>query len=152
MEKLVLVVHVLTALSIIGLILLQQGKGAEAGASFGSGASQTVFGSQGSGNFFSRLTAIMATVFFVTSIGLALLAKHNSASNVDADLPQAPAAVEQPAPDNAAPAVDSDVPQIEDTQPSGSDVPSAEDIPAAEAPKAGADEASDKEGDNGDQQ
>ena len=152
MEKLVLIVHVLTALSIIGLILLQQGKGAEAGASFGSGASQTVFGSQGSGNFFSRLTAIMATVFFVTSIGLALLAKHNSASSVDADLPQAPAAIEQSGPDAATPAVDSDVPQIEDAQPSGGDVPAAEDIPAAEAPKAGADDTSDKEGDNGDQQ
>ncbi|WP_346837330.1 preprotein translocase subunit SecG [Microbulbifer sp. SAOS-129_SWC] len=143
MEKLVLVIHVLTALSIIGLILLQQGKGAEAGASFGSGASQTVFGSQGSGNFFSRLTAIMATVFFVTSIGLALLAKRSSDTNVDADLPQAPAAVEQkaaPAP-AAAPKPESDVPQMEESKPAA-DVPSADDIPAADAPKSEAGEAS----------
>ncbi|SDZ98761.1 preprotein translocase subunit SecG [Microbulbifer marinus] len=131
MEKLVLVVHVLTALSIIGLILLQQGKGAEAGASFGAGASQTVFGSQGSGNFFSRLTAIMATVFFVTSLGLALLAKQGAEADVDADLPQVPAAVEQPAPSEL-PEIDSDIPQL-DAQPEASDVPEA---PAAEAPAA----------------
>ena len=55
----------------IGLVLLQQGKGAEAGASFGGGASQTIFGSSGSGNFMTRMTAIFATVFFLTSLGLA---------------------------------------------------------------------------------
>lgn len=133
MEKLVLVVHVLTALSIIGLILLQQGKGAEAGASFGSGASQTVFGSQGSGNFFSRLTAIFATIFFVTSLGLALLAKQGSQANVDSGLPQAPEAVEQPAPSEV-PEVDSDVPQLDSK--SADELPAAEEIPQAEAPKA----------------
>ena len=78
MEKIVLIVHVLTALAIIATILLQQGKGAEAGASFGSGASQTVFGSAGGWNFFSRVTAIMATVFFLTSFGLAYIAKNNA--------------------------------------------------------------------------
>jgi len=78
MEKITLVVHVLTALSIIGLILLQQGKGAEAGASFGGGASQTVFGSAGDGNFFTRATAVLATLFFVTSFGLAVFAKNNA--------------------------------------------------------------------------
>ena len=78
MEKIVLIVHVLTALAIIAMILLQQGKGAEAGASFGSGASQTVFGSSGSWNFFSKVTAILATVFFVTSFGLAVIARDNS--------------------------------------------------------------------------
>ncbi|MCO1335093.1 preprotein translocase subunit SecG [Microbulbifer sp. OS29] len=113
MEKLVLIVHVLTALSIIGLILLQQGKGAEAGASFGSGASQTVFGSQGSGNFFSRLTAVCATVFFVTSFGLAMLARQGSESNIDADLPQLPAAVEQIGPAAELPEIDTDIPQLE---------------------------------------
>ena len=133
MEKLVLIVHVLTALSIIGLILLQQGKGAEAGASFGAGASQTVFGSQGSGNFFSRLTAIMATVFFVTSVGLALLAKQGSEADIDADLPQVPAAVEQP---GDLPEVDVDVPQL-DEEPA-SELPSADEIPAVDdaAPEA----------------
>ncbi len=78
MEKIVLTIHVLTALAIIGMILLQQGKGAEAGASFGSGASQTMFGSAGSWNFFSKVTAILATVFFVTSFSLAVIAKKNS--------------------------------------------------------------------------
>ena len=78
MENFILVVHVLIALVIIGLIMLQQGKGAEMGASFGSGSSQTVFGAVGSGNFFSRLTAILVTVFFATSFTLAVMAKHKS--------------------------------------------------------------------------
>jgi preprotein translocase subunit SecG len=78
MEKLVLIIHSLAALAIIGLILLQQGKGAAAGASFGAGASQTVFGSEGSGNFFTRATWIIATVFFCTSFGLAIIAKNHS--------------------------------------------------------------------------
>jgi preprotein translocase subunit SecG len=87
MEKVILVVHVLTALAIIGLILLQQGKGAEAGASFGAGASQTVFGSQGSGNFFTRATAILAAVFFVTSFGLAVMAKQQASVGATAGVP-----------------------------------------------------------------
>ncbi|MEN0038404.1 MAG: preprotein translocase subunit SecG [Cellvibrio sp.] len=78
MEKLVLIIHSLAALAIIGLILLQQGKGAAAGASFGGGASQTVFGSEGSGNFFTRATWTIATIFFCTSFGLAVIAKNHS--------------------------------------------------------------------------
>ena len=70
MENFILVFHFLIAVVLIGLILLQQGKGAEAGASFGSGASQTVFGSSGSWNFFSSMTAILSTIFFVTSVSL----------------------------------------------------------------------------------
>ncbi|MFC6632849.1 preprotein translocase subunit SecG [Microbulbifer taiwanensis] len=128
MEKLVLIVHILTALSIIGLILLQQGKGAEAGASFGAGASQTVFGSQGSGNFFSRLTAIMATVFFVTSLGLALLAKQGAETDIDADLPQIPEAIEQPLPGELPQIDGDDIPQL-DAQPEASDIP---EVPATE--------------------
>lgn len=77
MESILLVVHVVVALLIIGLIMLQQGKGAEMGASFGAGASQTIFGSVGSGNFFSRMTAIMVAVFFATSFVLAILAKKS---------------------------------------------------------------------------
>ena len=73
MEKLTLIVHILTGIAIIGMILLQQGKGAEAGASFGSGASQTMLGSAGSWNFFSKVTAILATIFFITSFGLAVI-------------------------------------------------------------------------------
>jgi len=78
MESIVIVVHLVVALAIIGLILLQRGKGAEAGASFGGGASQTVFGSQGGGDFFSKLTAVLAIVFFVTSFTLAIIAKNQS--------------------------------------------------------------------------
>jgi len=76
MEQYILFFHFLIAVALIGLILIQQGKVAEAGASFGSGASQTVFGSGGSWNFFSKMTAILATVFFVTSVSLALIAKN----------------------------------------------------------------------------
>lgn len=79
MKELILVVHVLTAASLIGLILLQQGKGADIGAAFGSGASQTLFGSRGSANFLTRLTALLATIFFVTSLTLAVLATQVSA-------------------------------------------------------------------------
>ena len=78
MEALVLVVHVLAAVAIIGLVLIQQGKGADAGASFGGGASQTVFGSQGGGSFFGKLTAVFALVFFITSFGLAFFCKRAS--------------------------------------------------------------------------
>ncbi len=68
-----LVFHVLLAVGIVGLVLLQRGKGAEAGAGFGSGASGTVFGARGSTSFLSRSTAILATLFFVTSLALAYL-------------------------------------------------------------------------------
>ena len=68
-----LVFHVLLAVGIIGLVLLQRGKGAEAGAGFGAGASGTVFGARGSASFLSRSTAVMATLFFITSLALAYL-------------------------------------------------------------------------------
>lgn len=68
MQTIVVVVHVIVAIAIIGLVLLQQGKGADAGASFGAGASQTVFGASGSGNFLVRATTIGATIFFITSL------------------------------------------------------------------------------------
>jgi preprotein translocase subunit SecG len=69
-------VHVLLALMIIGLVLLQRGKGAEAGAGFGSGASGTVFGARGTSTLFSKLTAVFAGLFFVTSLTLAYLGSH----------------------------------------------------------------------------
>ena len=74
MQTILLLVHVLAALGMIGLILMQHGKGADAGAAFGSGASATVFGSQGSSSFVTRLTAGLATVFFITSLSLAYFA------------------------------------------------------------------------------
>ncbi len=70
----VIVLHVLIALAIIGLVLLQHGKGADMGSGFGGGASGSLFGATGSANFLSRTTAILATLFFVTSLGLAYLA------------------------------------------------------------------------------
>ena len=78
LETTVIVVHILVSLGLIGLVMIQQGKGAEAGASFGGGASQTVFGSQGSGSFLTRITAYMAVVFFVTSVSLAVIAKQKA--------------------------------------------------------------------------
>jgi len=87
-ETLVLVVHVLAALSIIGLVLLQQGKGADMGSGFGGGASSTVFGSGGAGNFLSRTTTIIAITFFLTSFGLAFFAKERSVAARDLGMPQ----------------------------------------------------------------
>lgn len=87
MEQVVVIVHGIVAVIIIGLVLLQQGKGADAGASFGSGASQTVFGSSGSGSFLVKATTAAAVVFFVTSLSLALFAKNNAGINSTEGLP-----------------------------------------------------------------
>lgn len=81
MQTVVLVAHTFIAIMIIVLVLLQRGKGADAGAAFGAGASGTVFGARGSSNFFSRATAILATAFFASSLALAYL------SSQDADRP-----------------------------------------------------------------
>lgn len=70
-QELVVIFHIFLCVGLIGLILIQHGKGADAGAAFGSGASATVFGSQGSGSFLTRTTAILATTFFITSLTLA---------------------------------------------------------------------------------
>ncbi len=78
MQTVLVVVHLLLAIAIIGLVLIQHGKGADAGAAFGSGASATVFGAQGSGSFLSRLTGIFAALFFMTSIALAYYATQGS--------------------------------------------------------------------------
>lgn len=91
METLILVVHVLAAILIIALVLLQQGKGADAGASFGGGASQTVFGSQGGSSFFGKMTAVFALLFFLTSFGLAFFASEQ-AKNISGVLDYVPSA------------------------------------------------------------
>lgn len=78
METLLWVVHVIAALGVIGLVLMQHGKGADMGAAFGSGASGSLFGASGSANFLSRATAILATVFFITSMGLTYISSHKS--------------------------------------------------------------------------
>ena len=73
MHETIMVVHVLASVGLVALILLQHGKGADIGAAFGSGASSTLFGSRGSANFLTRLTAVLATVFFITSMSLTVL-------------------------------------------------------------------------------
>lgn len=84
METLVWVVHIIVAISVIALVLLQHGKGADMGAAFGGGSSGSLFGSTGSANFLSRSTAILATVFFLTSLSLAYygLQQHKSTNSV----------------------------------------------------------------------
>jgi preprotein translocase subunit SecG len=108
LRGLILGVHVLLALMIIGLVLLQRGKGAEAGAGFGSGASGTVFGARGTATLFSKLTAVFAALFFVTSLSLAYLGTHTTAAPTSvleraahaasAAPPPAPAAAPAPTP------------------------------------------------------
>ena len=118
MEVLVLVIHVLAALAIIGLVLLQHGKGADMGAAFGSGASGSLFGASGSANFLSRTTAVLATVFFLTSMGLTYFTSHKGKYQGVTSLP----ASEQP----AAPATPAQAPA---PQGGAGDASKAKDIP-----------------------
>jgi len=93
MEFIVWMAHVVVAAALVGLVLLQHGKGADMGAAFGSGASGSLFGASGSANFLSRATAVLATVFFLTSMGLTFFSAKS----------RAPAA--QPATEQSVPAV-----------------------------------------------
>ena len=79
MQTILLVIHIFVAAAVVVLVLMQHGKGADMGAAFGSGASSTVFGARGSANFLSRTTAILATIFFLTSLALAVLGARQSA-------------------------------------------------------------------------
>lgn len=123
METIVVVVHVIVAIGIVGLVLLQQGKGADAGASFGAGSSQTVFGASGTGNFLVRATTVGATIFFITSLSLAVFAKNQSSLGGAANSPLANEALLQ---EIAAPIV-SDVPQLDEAPLPSLD---AEDVPS----------------------
>lgn len=100
MEFVVWMVHVLVAVGLIGLVLLQHGKGADMGAAFGSGASGSLFGASGSANFLSRFTAVLATVFFLTSLGLTVYSARGGGSDkaAVAPAPVAPAPVVPAAP------------------------------------------------------
>lgn len=120
MISILLVIHVLLSISIIGLIMLQRGKGADAGASLGGGSSGSVFGARGAANFLSRTTAVLAAAFFVTSLGLAYLASNvESTSTIsDGSVLQAP----------------SEIPVASDIMPS--DVPAAADEPTSSVPAA----------------
>ncbi|WP_374528434.1 preprotein translocase subunit SecG [Pseudomonas sp. 32.2.56] len=122
LETVIVVLHLLGAIGVVALVLLQQGKGADAGASFGSGASATVFGSQGSSTFLSRVTAILATAFFMTSLGLAFFAKDKADGMAQVGLPD-PAVLEV---QQAKPAVE-DVPVLDAAKPANeaADVPQA---------------------------
>ncbi len=137
LETILLIVLVCVALALVGLVLIQQGKGADAGASFGAGASQTVFGSAGSGNFLTKTTWTLGIVFFVCCLILGYMARQQAENAGRFDFSEAPAATE------SAPAA-SDVPQLPadasvPAQPQASDVPAevpapAETVPATEAP------------------
>src|SRR5512139_1283145 len=99
LQTLAVVFHVLFAAAIIGLVLLQRGKGADAGAGFGAGASGTVFGARGSASFMSRATAVLATLFFITSLALAYMGGRpatqqsvmDKMQNTQVETPAAPA-------------------------------------------------------------
>lgn len=125
-EQIILVLHVLIALAIIGLILLQQGKGADMGASFGGGSSQTVFGAAGGGSILTKSTALLATLFFATSLGLAIFAKEKAVSAGLVDVP-VPVVQEVPAVDQG-----SDVPVIPGAEATAVDTGS-DDVPAIPA-------------------
>lgn len=91
MKDFILIIDILSALGVVGLVLLQQGKGADMGAAFGTGASQTLFGARGSANFLTRATAILATVFFLSNMTLAWMASKETAApaSVTTSVPEA---------------------------------------------------------------
>ena len=115
LQTIVLVAHVGIALLIIGLVLLQRGKGADAGTGFGAGASGTVFGARGSATFFSRATGVLATLFFVTSLALAYLATERVAPT--SLLEGAPAQQSAPQPQITTPPAAETAPAAEDERP-----------------------------------
>ena len=146
MEQLILVVYVLLSAAMVGLILLQQGKGADMGASFGSGASQTVFGSAGSGNVLTRSTAIRATAFFLASVGRAVMAKHKAEGLQEGVIPVPALTESRQAPllpgDLPVPATDATVPTVGEDVPAAPAAEAQQDVPAAAmqqipAPEAG---------------
>jgi preprotein translocase subunit SecG len=100
LETLIWVVHVLSAITVIVLVLLQHGKGADMGAAFGSGSSGSLFGASGSANFLSRMTGALAAVFFITSLGLTYLSSHRTESGgvMDKALPVQSSKPVEPAP------------------------------------------------------
>ena len=124
--NIILVIHVLIATGLIVLVLLQQGKGADAGAAFGGGASGTVFGSQGSASFLTRTTAVLATLFFVTSLTLFTLASNLSKpeSVVDTHAQEVEQSVPLSVPESDIPETDIPV----------TDAPASNEVPASDIP------------------
>jgi preprotein translocase subunit SecG len=107
LKTLIIVVQLLSALGVIGLVLLQHGKGADMGAAFGSGASGSLFGASGSANFLSRTTAVLATVFFVSTLALTYLGTYHAkpSAGVLGGAATAPAPAPAAAPAGASPAL-----------------------------------------------
>lgn len=133
MQTILTVVHLFLAIGLVGLVLMQHGKGADAGAAFGSGASGTVFGARGAANFLSRTTAILAILFFVTSVALGWFAMDKKGAKVDLMQQvdgQAVAPVEPAKP--KAPAEDADIPQV---AVGGVNVPAGNEIPVVPVPE-----------------
>ena len=128
--EVLLVAYLIVALLLIGFVLIQQGKGADMGASFGSGGSNTVFGSSGSGNFMTRTTGILAGLFFFISLTLGAITANRESADDEWNNLEVPAALEQEVERPA----DQDVPVIEDAV--QNDVPAIEtdgtDVPASD--------------------
>lgn len=131
MHTVLIVIHVLLAIAMIGMVLVQRGPGATAGAAFGSGASSTVFGSRGAGSFLTRTTAVLATGFFLISLGLAVLVSRGGYMEAAQDLGIMQSAVQpgQQQPSEQAPEQGQEQPPP----------PAAGDVPAAPAEAAGTD-------------
>ena len=127
LQTILLVGHVAIALLIIGLVLLQRGKGAEAGTGFGAGASGTVFGARGSATFFSRATGVLATLFFMTSLALAYVSTQRTAPT--SLLETAPAVQSAPTPGESTPPASTPAPPA--APPAASGLP---DLPTDPAP------------------
>ena len=113
MYEILMVIYLVVALALIGMVLIQQGKGADMGSSFGAGASSTVFGSSGAGNFMTKSTTVLATIFFVLSIVLGNLTTGQIKKSDEWENLEAPAAT---------------------TAPAASDVPATEENPASDIP------------------
>lgn len=129
MESIIIAFHVIAAISIIGLVLIQHGKGADMGASFGSGGSQTMLGAVGSGNALTTSTTVLAAVFFITSLGLGMVAREAANLNItnDALIGDIDQVNAQLSVDAETAAVLSDLPSVEVGE---GDIPVFEDIPA----------------------
>jgi preprotein translocase subunit SecG len=141
-----LILQVVLALTIIGLVLLQQGKGADMGAAFGSGASGTVFGARGGGSFFSRATAVLAAGFFINSVllssPLVLGERHPTSSvtnSVVTEMPPAAPAAGEDSGDDAVDLPPADLPEVDTGEPAA-DLPAATETPAPAGDAATADE------------
>ena len=137
LQNIILVLHVVIAVSLVALVLLQQGKGADAGAAFGAGASGTVFGSKGSSSFLTRTTGILAAMFFATSLTLFVLATDSKTVSSVVDQEQAKQTIEKTEGASAistpsdVPVSDADVPKV-DSKPLTTKSSPSSDVPAAD--------------------